>query len=176
MKIRSALIHIAIVAAGIFVLLGVPFMNTAYFAELMRGQTDAVTSPSVILPEPSGSYVVMINKALHKDEAKLAEWEKFFRGEEVGVIFEDISCSCVSIDSSAVEMATSLMTRLPENQMKGQTEDPTMVLSRADHGKYDVILLSKEIADMFHAETAENGDCLRFDVQVKQETQESAGE
>ena len=78
----------------------------------------------------------------------------FFRGEEVSVIFEDISCSVATGDTGGQELARSFQSRLPENQMRIQTEDVTLLLSRADHGKFDVIVLSKEFADSYAAETA----------------------
>ncbi|MBQ7565002.1 MAG: hypothetical protein IJT16_13565 [Lachnospiraceae bacterium] len=92
----------------------------------------------------------MINQALHPNEEKLSAWRDFFEGREIPVIFEDISCVVGASDSTGYEMARSFQSRLPENQMRIRTENPALMLSKADYGKFDVLLLSKEAADVYN--------------------------
>jgi hypothetical protein len=80
---------------------------------------------------------------------------QFFGGEEISYLFEDISCSVIAADTGALTMAQSFQSRLPEKQMSIQTEDASLLMSRADLGKYDMIILSKEFADSYDAATAE---------------------
>ena len=50
-------------------------------------------------------------------------------------------------------MAQSYQSRLPANQMRIKIVDPTLLFSKADHGIFDIVVMSKEMADVFHAET-----------------------
>jgi len=154
MKVSKVIGHILRTAAGLFVLVGIPFLRTDYFAALIDPSADAVSSASVILDKPSGRYLVMINRAEHPDEEKLKDWNLFFSGEDVSYIFEDISCSVATADAGGMELARSFQSQLPENQMKIYPEDGTMLLSRADHGRFDIMILSEEFADSIGAETA----------------------
>ena len=153
MKIVHAIKHILFIAAGAFLILGLPFLGSDYFKNMTDG-VDAVSGASLIIDKPSGEYVVLINRDFHKNEENLALWHHFFRGEEVSYIFEDISCSVAAGDAGGQEMARSFQSRLPENQMRIRSEDATLLLSRADHGKFDVIVLSKEFAEGYSADTA----------------------
>ena len=146
--------HILISVGALFLLLGVPFLRTGYAQSLLSGGADVVSSASVILDTPSGNYVVLINKNFHTNEETLATWEDFFAGKEIDYIFEDISCAVASGDGNGQTMAESYQSRLPENQMKLRQEDGTLLLSKAEHGKFDVIVLSKEFADASLASTA----------------------
>jgi hypothetical protein len=92
---------------------------------------------------------------MHTDEENLNTWISFFRGEEISYLFEDISCSVITGDEGAITMAQSFQSRLPEKQMSIQTEDASLLMSRADHGLYDIIILSREYAESYHAVTAE---------------------
>jgi hypothetical protein len=156
--------HTAIVLAGVFLLLGIPFFTTDYFKNLFREDTDAVTSATVVIDQPSGEYMVLINKEMHKDEENLNTWIQFFKGEEISYLFEDISCSVMMGDTGALTMAQSFQSRLPEKQMSIQTEDATLLMSRADQGKYDIIILSKEFAKSYDATTAEGEQTVRIDI------------
>ena len=62
------------------------------------------------------------------------------------------------------------MTRLPENQMVLKTEDPTLMLSKAEHGKFDVIVISKEIADIYKASTVYDMDNIEV-IHIKGENE-----
>lgn len=153
MKILQVIKHILIIMAGAFLMLGLPFLGSDYYQGMKDG-VDAVSSASLILDQPSGEYVILINRNFHQNADNLVLWQHFFRGEEVSYIFEDITCSVASGDAGGQEMARSFQSRLPENQMRIQAEDATLLLSRADHGKFDVIVLSKEFAEGYSAETA----------------------
>ena len=45
-------------------------------------------------------------------------------------------------------MADRYRLRLPENQMKVTKENGTLLVSKAENGLFDVIVLSKEMADL----------------------------
>ena len=110
---------------------------------------DAVSSASVILDAPSGSFAVIINRDVHNDSETLKLWEQFFRGEEVPVIMEDVVCAVPKGDAAGLEFARSLQSRLPENQMKIETEEALMLASKAEYGGFDVIIVSREMADAY---------------------------
>lgn len=162
MTILKILKHIGIIAAGIILVIGVPLLCTGYIGRLVSGSLDAVSSASVVLDQPSGDYIVLINKDYHQDEDNLNDWIKFFSGsvdeDELLIIFEDIAVSAASSDAAGAEMADSLRSQLPENQMKVTTDDATLLMSRADAGLFDIIILSKEFAEGYHAETAYNNN------------------
>lgn len=153
MKIVQVIKHMLIIVVGAFLMLGLPFLGSDYFKSMADG-VDAVSGASLIIDKPSGEYVILLNRDFHKNADNLVLWQHFFRGEEVSYIFEDISCSVAAGDAGGAEMARSFQSRLPENQMRIQTEDATLLFSRADHGKFDVIILSKEFSEGYSAETA----------------------
>ena len=150
--------HIGIVAAGIVLCIGVPLLCTGYLTRLITGSLDAVSSASIVLDQPSGDFLVLINKDYHTDEDTLNDWVRFFSGDvgddELLVIFEDVAVSAAYADSAGSELADSFRSQLPENQMKVTKEDATLLMSRADAGLFDIIIMSKEFADGYHAETA----------------------
>ena len=140
--------HIAVCVLGTALLAGVPLWLTGGFDRL-AGRTDAVSSASVIVDAPSGKFTAFINRDRHKSESDLAAWTEFFSGGEFAIIFDDISCVTLAGDSAALNMAQSFMSRLPENQMKLSTEDSTLAVSKADHGRFDMLLVSDEMAETF---------------------------
>ena len=162
--------HILVVTAGTAVLLGVPFLTSDYFKELVNGDADAVSGASVVIDKPSGKYDVIINLDKHTDSENLELWRSFFKGEEVSFIFEDIKCTASQNDAGGIQLAENYMTRLPENQMTFSTEDPTLMLSKAEHGKFDVIVISEEIADIYKASTLYDMDNIEV-IQVKGENE-----
>ena len=143
-------IHAGIVAGALFLLLGLPVIHSGYLQKMAGA--DVISSASVIIDQPSGAYVVLINKEMHKDAEKLSVWETFFRGGEIDFIFEDINCAVADSDPSGLLLAQSFQSRLPENQMEISVEDMTLILSKASCGRYDVILISKEIYDAWNAD------------------------
>jgi hypothetical protein len=162
---KNKIRHMGIVLAGVVILLGIPFFRTDYCKNLLQGDPDAVASASVIIAQPSGEYLVFLNRALHTDEENQTTWIAFFGGEEISYLFEDISCSVIAADAGALEMARSFQSRLPEKQMSIQTEDATLLASRMDNGKYDIVILSKEFADSYeiltpYDEAASHGDAI----------------
>lgn len=154
MKAAGVLKHIGIVAAGVFLILVLPLLCTGNASSLFSDSVDATTGASVVLDAPSGEYVVLINRELHTDGDNLAEWIKFFNGEDILYIFEDVSCSVASTDTAGADMADSYRSRLPENQMVIMSEDPVLLLSRADEGLFDIIVMSAEFAEAYNAYTA----------------------
>ena len=142
--------HLFLVAGAVFLTVGVPFMMTDYYKGLFSSnEVDAVSSPSVIIDKPSGNYIVLINTRLHKDKSKLDQWISFFSGEETDIIFEDIACTVAEGDAKGLEMAQSFQSKLPENQMKIKEEEAVLVVSRAEEGKFDILLMSKDFAGSY---------------------------
>ena len=60
---------------------------------------------------------------------------------------EDISCLAAASDPTGVQLAQRYLVRLAENQMTLTAENSLLVVSRAENGLYDVIVISKEMAD-----------------------------
>jgi len=52
-------------------------------------------------------------------------------------------------DAKGLEMAQSFQSKLPENQMKIKEEEAVLVVSRAEEGKFDILLMSKDFADSY---------------------------
>jgi len=151
--------HVLIVSLSLFLILGLPFLCSDYFKNLISG-TDAVTSATVILDSPTGEFVVLINKDMREDDETLQTWKTFFSGGEIDFLFEDISCFVGQGDASGKEMAESFMSRLPENQMTTTVIDPTLMLSKAGYGKFDIIIMSAEYAAAYSADTLYGKDFI----------------
>ena len=148
MKIRW-IIHISGSVLVIFLLLILPLLRSEAFGAYLSGAEDAVSSASLVLEEPSGEYLIFLNKERHQKNLEL--WEQFFRGEDIGIVFEDLICTVPSGDLGALEMARSLASRLPENQLRVVSEDGVLLFSKADLGRYDVICVSKELGEIYGA-------------------------
>ncbi len=138
--------HTAVVVLALLLIVGVPVYKTGYIQEHLSHE-DSVSSPTTILEQPSGAYVVLINRDRHQNAENLAVWESFFRGEEIDYLFEDITCSVAKDDAVGLELARSMQSRLPENQMKVKPEETIIMFSKIDCGHYDVVLLSREFYD-----------------------------
>ena len=147
MRKRTVFAHLAFFIAGALVVFGpiMAYTNT-YWRSLLDPELDAVTSASVIIEQPGGNYIVLINTALHTNQENLDDWIAFFSGEEISYIFEDISCSVSSSDPGAQTMGESFQSRLPENQMSLQSENSVLLLSRMEHGLFDIVIMSEEFA------------------------------
>jgi len=145
--------HIVCDILVLFLVLGVPFLRTDYCKALISRNPDAVSSASVIVDKPSGAYLVFINLERHTDAETLEIWRDFFAGKEIDLIFEDIVCSVATSDSNAGTLAENYQSRLPEHQCEIKTEDATLILSKAEHLKFDILVMSQEIADFYHADT-----------------------
>ena len=151
------LIHILLLIAVTVALVAVPYrvwLGPILWRSLFGGGgADAVSSASVILDAPSGSFVVLLNRGAHARLDTADAWAQFFRGESL-VIMDDVTCLVGQGDAAGFDMADSYRSRLPENQMKLRTEDATLMLSRAQLGRFDAIVMSKEFADAYRADTA----------------------
>ncbi len=140
--------HIAVCLAGVLLLIVLPFTLAGGFT-IFSGGTDAVSSASVVIDKPSGSYTVLINRDRHKSESDLAAWHEFFSGGEFTIIFDDIECVTLQGDTGALTLAQSFMSRLPENQMKVTTGDAVLTLSKAENGRFDMMIVSAEAAEKY---------------------------
>ena len=140
--------------------LGIPFIALGGLTKI-QASADAVSSATAELdPESmSGEYVVFINEERHPDTAEV--WADFFRGEDIPVVLDDISCLVCGSDPAGLEYAKACQARLPENQMSLRTEDVVMVLSKGDAGRFDIILLSRETADAFDGESIGESDFVK---------------
>lgn len=136
--------------------------------DITFGSVDAVskaTGEIISRDEVDGSFTVLINKNLHQDTETLTEWEKFFRGEPYGFIFEDITCYVSSSDPAGLEMAQGLQSRLPANQMEIKVITAPMLADKARHGVFDVTVLSDATIGQLEAEdllTMPNIDVLQI--------------
>lgn len=139
--------HVGIVAVLLFLCLGLPAL--AYMPR--GGGADAVSGATVELPDkPSGRFVIILNRNRH---ASLEEWTDFFTEREVGVIMEDLKCVTAAGDSAGEQLARRCQARLAENQMALRSENGVLLVSRAEHGIYDLVILSEEMADAFDYST-----------------------
>ncbi|MBQ4466118.1 MAG: hypothetical protein II916_09175 [Oscillospiraceae bacterium] len=161
MKPVRIIAHVLTDAAVIAAALGIPVLLSDQGRSILTG-TDAVSSASVVIDAPSGEFLVLLNPELHPNEENLTFWTDFFSGKDVTFCFEDISCMVARNDTAALDMAQSYASRLSEHQMTVRQEDITLMLSRADHGKFDVIVLSREMAEHYAAEHGIPDGTLRF--------------
>lgn len=159
MKARRIIINIFISITAVFLLVAMP---TAFILDQTQEKApDAVSGASINLPDkPSGDYVLLLNRSLHKDT--IDEWITFFRDGELNVIFDDINCIAAQSDVDALKMADRLIAQLPENQMRLRTENPTLLVSKAENGCIDAAIFSKEMADAMKLRTVsdENIVCI----------------
>ena len=150
--LKRGLLHAGAVLAALMLLAGLPIL-THFDIFGSVSDPDAVSGASMELPDqPSGDFVVLMNSSLHKDT--LEDWQLFFTGEDLPVIFEDIQCIVAEGDSGGQQLAERFMAQLPENQMTLRTEDPTLLVSKAEAGFIDVAVFSKEMAESFSSSPA----------------------
>ena len=144
MQARKVFGHVAITVCALLILAGLPILT--HFDFTASGQDpDAVSGASIVLPDlPSGDFLVLVNTAKHTDT--MQDWTRFFRGEDFPVIFEDIRCIVAKGDAAGQQMAERLQAQLPENQMTLRTENPTLLVSKAEAGYIDVAIFSNEMA------------------------------
>ena len=118
---------------------------------------DAVSSATaqpVSAGDMSGKYIVFINRGLHDKAGTTGDWEKFFSfTDDVPLIMEDITCKVAQLDSEGLDTARKYQARLPENQMKIEQEAGVMLLSKAELGRFDVIIMSEAAAKSYSAQT-----------------------
>lgn len=148
------LAHILADAAVIGAVLGITVL-------LSGSRPDAVSGATAVIDAPSGEFVVLLNRERLTEDAF---WERFFSGQEVDYCFEDITCHVPKNDAAALEMARSFQSRLSANQLTVRQDDATLLLSKADHGRFQVLLLSRETAEHHHAETAVHGDVIALHI------------
>lgn len=133
---------------------------TAAGAISWDGSPDAVssaTAQTVSAEDMKGKYVVILNKALHDRTGTTEDWTKFFSfAEDVPLIMEDITCKVAQFDADGMDTARQYQARLPENQMIIQEEPGVMLLSKAELGRFDVVILSEAAANTYSAQTLNN--------------------
>ena len=139
--------HLAAAAAAVLLCIVLPGWLFTDVPARLAGGADAVSSASLEIPDqPSGSYLVLIRSDLHAQT--MEDWTDFFTEQPVGVIMEDIHCFVDQADAAGLEMAERYQLRLAENQMTVTRENGTLLVSKAENGLFDVIVLSKEMADL----------------------------
>ena len=111
-----------------------------------------------------GEYVILIHKQGHSQD-NLALWKEFFRGHDIPVILEDLSCFVAYGDTPAADYAGICQARLPENQMKIKYDSGILLASKAACGKFDVIIMSKMIYDNYHLDLEEDEETLIIEIQ-----------
>ena len=140
--------HIAASAAALFICLGIPCLYFMHTGGLFSGNPDTVSGATLVVPEkPSGTFLVLVNKERHP--ATMQEWTDFFTEKEVGVIMEDVHCLITKGDAAGKELAERYQARLAENQMQVTQEDGTLVVSKAENGLFDVVILSTDVANLY---------------------------
>ena len=136
---------------------------------LPSASADTVTSATLqdSTVKADGSYVVLINRKLHDRSGTTEDWNKFFSFDDnVPLIMEDITCSVASSDSEGIDTAKIYQSRLPENQMKLNKENGLFMISKAEVGKFDVIIMSNVTANSLSAETLyDRADILTIKVE-----------
>ena len=114
----------------------------------------SATAQAVSAEDMRGKYVVLINRRLHDQAGTTEDWIKFFSFDrETPLIMEDIVCKTADTDAEGIEVAEKYRARLPENQMRLQKEAGVMLLSKAELGRFDVVILSESAANMYSAQT-----------------------
>ena len=132
----------------LFLCLGIPALRYVDVPGLLSGDADAVSGATIDPPDsPSGEYLVLMNRNYR--EGSIPEWKDFFQERPVGVIMEDVSCMTALADPQGLQLAERYRLRLAENQMKVKSLDGVLLVSRAEQGLFDVIILSREIADYY---------------------------
>ncbi len=145
MKVIKAVGHCVLSLMLAVIIVGIPSAMSFDITDSSSG-TDAVSSASLNIPaNPDGEFVVLINNELHKDN--IEEWKSFFSDEDYPVIFNDISCITARGDAAGITTAGLYTQRLPENQMKMRVEDPTLLVSKIEKGRFDTAIMSKELSD-----------------------------
>ena len=140
--------HIAAVAAALFICLVIPCLYYMQAGGLFSRAPDARSGASLVVPDqPSGTFLVLVNKERHP--ASMQEWTDFFTEKEVGVIMEDVHCLVTKGDAAGKELAERYQARLAENQMQITQEDGTLVVSKAENGMFDVVIISTDMADNY---------------------------
>ncbi len=146
------LLSVAVAGAMILCLL-----TAGGYINLNSDSPDAVssaTSQSVSAGDMKGKWVVLVNRALHDKAGTTADWQKFFTfSENVPLIMEDVTCKVAEHDFDGLETAKKYQARLPENQMKIVQEAGTMLISKAELLRFDVIILSEAAASTYSAQT-----------------------
>ena len=157
--------HIGTVVALLLAFFAVPaWLGGVNVAALAAGGTDLVSSATVIQEAPSGTFTIFVNRDYHTDESVLALWRDFLAGRDVPLIMEDVSCVAVEGDAAGIDMANSLASRLPANQMKVRVENGVLALSKAEAGRFDMLVMSDEAAARFDAQALDrmsNGEGVR---------------
>lgn len=149
-----AFAHIATVIAALALSVGVPIARHVDVAALLGNQTDLVSSATTIQAAPDGKFYILINGDRHPNKDVLADWVTFFEDKEAApLIMEDISCVVCEGDAAGFDMATSLQSRLAENQMKLRTEQGILAVSKADAGLFDVMVLSEVAFENYGAQS-----------------------
>ncbi len=173
--LRSLPGHLAAAAGAVLLCIVLPGYFFTDLPARLAGGADAVSSASMEIPDqPSGSYLVLIRSDLHEDT--LGEWTDFFTEKPVGVIMEDLHCFVDQADTTGQEMADRYRLRLAENQMTVTKENGTLLVSKAENGLFDVIVLSKEMADLQDYEKAmsrEDVTVLKVDSSAEDRTEDT---
>ena len=132
-------------------------LTTGGYINWSSDSPDAVSSATakpVSAGDMSGKYMVFINRELHDKAGTTGDWEKFFSfSDDVPLIMEDITCKVAQLDSEGLDTARKYQARLPENQMIIEQEAGVMLLSKAELGRFDVMIMSEAAAKSYSAQT-----------------------
>ena len=130
--------HIIVVAAALLLLLGLPLAVLRNTAQQSDGG--------------SGEFVVLINRELHPDDKEIGKLEKLFAdGQADGLDTDGIKFAVSPEDAAGLAFAERLLK--PDDTAALTGDDTALMLSKAENGLFDVIVMSKELADSSKAET-----------------------
>lgn len=154
---RKLLFHGIVVLAALAILVCLPLMAHPELFPSAGNAPDGVSGASLVLPDqPSGKFIVLIRTDRHADT--IGDWRNFFMDEEFAVIFDDIQCLVADGDVAAQQLAQRFRAQLPENQMRLRTENPTLLVSKAEAGRIDVAVFSEEMAQALRLAPQASGE------------------
>ena len=142
------LMHAGIVLCVLLLLVGIP---AAVFFDVFGGDgTDAVSSATIVVDAPSGSFYVLLNPSLHEDA--LEDWVAFLSAdpdsnEDLPIIWEDAKLLYAEGDATGEQLAERYQSMLSPNQMTIRSENPTLLCSKVENGLVDIAVFSREFAD-----------------------------
>jgi len=147
LRYAMRILSVAVAAALIICLL-----TAGGYINLNSDSPDAVssaTAQTVSAKDMEEKWVVLINRELHDKSGTTADWQKFFAfSDNVPLIME-----VAEGDASGLDTAKKYQARLPENQMKIVQEAGTMLVSKAELTRFDVIILSETAENTYGAQT-----------------------
>lgn len=149
MNLSALCRHTLIVLAGVFLLLGLPFMCTEFFRDSVLGSgRDAISSASLYVEPKSGDYILFVNRRFHSSDEGLDSILDEGKGSRIEVSFGDVGAHAL-VEEKGGRVAVS---------------DPILMLSRMNHGRFDSVLMSREFYSLTDGFLFPDEDTSRIDI------------